>query len=1056
LGWITAALAIAVVALSGDPAPLAPGAPEPGGLPGVEFNRDIRPILSDRCYQCHGPDAAKRKAHLRLDQESPAKAIHDGRRAIAPGDLEASELYQRITAEDDSERMPPVKSGKTLTAAEIERIGRWIAEGAKWQPHWAFIAPKIPPTPQVSHQDWPRNPIDAFILARLEREGLAPAPEAERGILIRRVTLDLTGLPPTRAEVMAFENDAGPNAYEKVVDRLLGSPALGERLASRWLNAARYADTSGYQTDGPRIMWRWRDWVIDAYNRNLPFDRFTIEQLAGDLLPLPTLDQKIATGFNRNHRGNSEGGIIPEEYAVEYVADRVDTTATVWLGLTLACARCHSHKFDPIAQEDFYKFFAFFNNVPENGRAIKLGNSPPMIKTPTRAQREQLDTLQARLKDLERQVRAREPELATAQAQWESSLRERPPFDWFSEDHLVARYRLEGTLGPNQTKQKVEPHFRDGQPHYTRGPTGSALALDGRAFLDAGDVAGFGFFDKFTLSAWIKANGSRRGTILSRMVDTSEAEGYSVALDRGKIQVNLVKRWLDDAIRVETGAVVPAEQWTHVAVTYDGSRVAAGVKVYVDGKLTPIKVLLDELNQTFQSKEPLRIGAGGGAGSRFVGAIDEPGVHAAALDAGDIQVLATKESITEILRIPSARRTEGQARKLRGCFLATDAPDSVRALHARIHFLQTAIDELAESIPTTMVMEELPAPRATHVLFRGQYDQPGPRVEPGIPACLSSGAAPAKPDRLNLARWLVEPANPVTARVAVNRDWQMLFGTGLVKTVDDFGAQGEPPSHPELLDWLATEFAGSGWDVKNLLRLMVTSATYRQTSRVSAEGLDRDPENRLLARGPRLRLPAEMIRDQALRLAGLLVERTGGPSVKPYQPPGLWNELADAEYVQDHGSNLYRRSLYTYWKRTAPPPAMVAFDAPGRETCIVRESRTNTPLQALDVLNDVTYVEAARAFAERTITDFGATPEARLTAAFQAATARRPRPEEVAILLGGFHDQLARFRRDPRAANALVNAGESTRDPRLDPCELAAYTTMAQLILNLDETITKE
>jgi hypothetical protein len=1056
LGWITAALTIVVVALAGDSAPSAPGASGPDRSLGVEFNRDIRPILSDRCYQCHGPDGAKRKANLRLDQEAPAKAMRDGRRAIAAGDLEASELYQRITSEDDSERMPPVKSGKTLSAIEIERIRRWIAEGAKWQPHWAFIAPKRPITPQVRHQHWPRNPIDSFILARLEREGLAPAPEAERGILIRRVALDLTGLPPTRADIMAFENDAEPNAYEKVVDRLLGSSALGERLASRWLNAARYADTSGYQTDGPRIMWRWRDWVIDAYNRNLPFDRFTIEQLAGDLLPSPTLDQKIATGFNRNHRGNSEGGIIPEEYAVEYVADRVDTTATVWLGLTLACARCHSHKFDPLTQEDFYKFFAVFNNVPENGRALKLGNSPPMIPTPTRVQREQLDTLQARLKDLERQAQAREPELATAQAQWESSLRERPPFDWFSEDQLVARYRLEGTPGPNQTKPKIEPRFRDGQPHTIQGPAGSALRLDGRAFLDAGDVAGFGFLDKFTLSAWINANGSRRGTVLSRMVDQPEGEGYSVVFDRGKIQVNLVKRWLDDAIRVETSALVPGEKWTHVAVTYDGSRIAAGVKVYVDGKLASIKVLLDELNQTFQTKEPLRIGAGGGTANRFVGAIDEPTVHAAALDADAIQVLATKESITEILRIPSAHRTEGQARKLHSCFLATDAPDSIRELLVRIRSLRTAIDELAESIPTTMVMEELPSPRATHILIRGQYDQPGPRVQPGIPACLSSGTALTKADRLSLARWLVGSENPLTARVAVNRDWQMLFGTGLVKTVDDFGAQGEPPSHPELLDWLATEFAGSGWDVKNLLRLMVTSATYRQSSRVNAEGLDRDPENRLLARGPRLRLPAEMIRDQALRLAGLLVERTGGPSVKPYQPPGLWNELADAEYVQDHGSNLYRRSLYTFWKRTVPPPAMVAFDAPGREACIVRESRTNTPLQALDVLNDVTYVEAARAFAERTIQDFGATPEARLTAAFQAATARRPRPEEFHILLGGFHDQLARFRCDPQAAIAVVNAGESTRDPRLDPCELAAYTTMAQLILNLDETITKE
>ncbi len=830
-----------VIALSGEPTPSAPGALGPGRTAVVEFNRDVRPILSDRCYQCHGPDAARRKANLRLDQESSAKSGRDGRRAIVPGDLDASELYRRITAEDDSERMPPVKSGKAVSAAEIERIGRWITEGAKWQPHWALVAPKCPPTPVLRRQDWTRNPIDAFVLARLESEGLAPAPEAERGTLIRRVTLDLTGLPPTRAEILAFENDASPNAYEKAVDRLLGSPAVGERLASRWLNAARYADTNGYQTDGPRIMWRWRDWVIDAYNHNLSFDRFTIEQLAGDLLPSPTLDQRIATGFNRNHRGNSEGGIIPEEYAVEYVVDRVDTTATVWMGLTLACARCHSHKFDPITQEDFYKFFAFFNNVPENGRAIKLGNSPPMIKTPTRAQRGQLEALESRLKDRERQARASEPEIARAQASWESSLRKRPPFDWFSEDHLVARYGSDRSLSPNQTRQRVEPRFRDGQPRFSSGPSGSAFVLDGRAFLDAGDVPGFGFLDKFTLIAWIKTAGTRGGTILSRMVDVPEGEGFSVVLDRGRIRVNLVKRWLDDAIRVETAAVVPAEKWTHIAATYDGSRRAGGVKVYVNGKLAPIKVLLDELNQTFLTDEPLRIGAGGGAESRFVGGIAEPSVYDTALDANNVQVLATKESITEILRTPSACRTDDQARKLRDCFMATGAPKWARELHAQIRSARTAIDELVESIPTTMVMEELPSPRATHVLVRGQYDQLGPRVEPGIPACLSSQALPAHRGRLGLARWLVEPANPLTARVAVNRDWQMLFGTGLVKTVDDFGAQGEPPSHPELLERLATEFVGSGWDVKKLLRLMVTSATYRQSSRVDAGALRATP-----------------------------------------------------------------------------------------------------------------------------------------------------------------------------------------------------------------------
>jgi hypothetical protein len=1044
VGWVAGAFCLPLIALAGDG-------------PAVEFNRDIRPIFSDNCYQCHGPDSAARKARLRLDQESSAKSNREHGPAIVPGDLEASELYRRITADDVSERMPPAKSGKSLTADQIDRIRRWIAGGARWQPHWAFIPPRRPEVPEVLERGSIRSPIDAFVLARLHRDQLAPSSEAERGILIRRVTLDLTGLPPTPDEIRAFENDPRPGAYERAVDGLLASPRLGERLASRWLNAARYADTSGYQTDGPRIMWRWRDWVIDAYNRNMPFDQFTIEQLAGDLLPRPTLEQKIATGFNRNHRGNSEGGIIPEEYAVEYVVDRVDTTATVWLGMTLACARCHSHKFDPFTQEDFYRFFAFFNNVPENGRALKLGNSPPMIKSPTRAQREQLEALEAHTLALNRQAQAREPELASAQAEWEAQARMRPSFDWNRPGRvLVARDLERDPSGPNPGSSQSKTRFRDGKPRYAPGPTGSAVVLDGRSFLDAGDLAAFGYLDKFTLSAWIKPAGPRGGTIISRMLDVPEGEGYSVVLDRGKLAVNLIKRWLDDAIRVETAALVPGETWSHVAVTYDGSRLASGVKIYIDGKLAPVTVRLDELNQTFLTKEPLRIGAGGGAGKRFEGAIDGPGFEAAALDASDVRVLATRESITEILRIPQARRSEGQSRKLRACFLATEAPPLFQGLYEQIDSAHRKLADLSESIPTTMIMEDLPAPRATHVLIRGQYDRAGPRVTPGFPACLVSGSSPPQPGRLDLARWLVEPANPLTARVAVNREWQMLFGTALVKTVDDFGAQGQPPSHPELLDWLATEFVHSGWNVKRLLRMIVTSATYRQSSRVTPEGLKRDPENRLLARGPRLRLPAEMIRDQALALAGLLVERTGGPSVKPYQPPGLWSELADDEFVQDHGPSLFRRSLYTFWKRTVPPPAMVTFDAPGRETCIVRESRTNTPLQALDVLNDVTYVEAARGFAERAMRDLGESSQARLAGVFQAATARRPRPDELAVLLAGFDDQLARFRRDPRAARALIDAGESTRDPRWDPCELAAYTTMTQLILNLDETITKE
>ena len=1020
MGWLAGLFLIAIFAMPGDSAPGAregTAAPEP-----IEFNRDIRPILSDRCYQCHGPDAARRKADLRLDQESSAKADRDGGRAIVPGNAKDSELYRRIKADDPAERMPPPKSGKSLSAVEIEKLGRWIDQGAKWQPHWSFIAPVRPQVPRVASRERICNPIDAFIQARLEREGLAPASEADRGILIRRVTLDLTGLPPTAEDIDAFERDKGPDAYQRVIDRLLASPRLGERLATRWLSAARYADTNGYQTDAPRFMWRWRDWVIDAFNRNLPFDRFTIDQLAGDMLPGATLEQKIASGFNRNHRGNGEGGIIPAEYAVEYVVDRVDTTATVWLGLTVACARCHSHKFDPIGQDEFYRFFALFNNVPEEGRAVKYGNSPPLIKAPTEAQQQKLSQLEEKAAALERQISNREADIASAQSGWEGSKSGGCELDWSIGQDLVLR----------------RPRDPD------------------RATVDLGDVAGFGFYDKFTISVWVKHDGVKGGTIISRMVDEPQGEGYSVVLERGKVQVNLVKRWLDDAIRVETKEDLPSGVWTHIAVTYDGSRVAAGVKVYKDGKVAPLAVLLDELNQTFFTKAPLRIGAGGGPAGRFVGAIGNLAIYSTAFSVEDVSILATRESIAQISAIPGLKRTAGAARKIRRCFLATDAPLWMRALDANVRAARRGLAAFSDQIATTMVMEEMAVPRATHVLERGQYDRPVARVSPGVPRCFDPGRETHVPDRLALGRWLVGPSNPLSARVAVNRDWQMLFGTGLVKTIDDFGAQGEPPSHPELLDWLAVEFSDGGWDVKRLLRTIVSSATYRQASRVSRLALERDPENRLLSRGTRLRLPAEMIRDQALALAGLLVERTGGPSVKPYQPAGLWNELADADYVQDHGPSLYRRSLYTFWKRTVPPPAMVAFDAAARETCIVRETRTNTPLQALDVLNDVTFVEAARGFAERVMTGQEKSPDARLGAAFREATGRRPRPEELAILIAGFNDQLGGFRRDRKSALALVTQGESTRDPRLDAAELAAYTTMAQLMLNLDETLTKE
>jgi hypothetical protein len=1017
------------------------------GGPPVDFNRDVRPILVENCFQCHGPDKGKRKANLRLDTEDGARADRNGRRAVVPGDLGRSALYRRVSAADEEERMPPARSGKRLTARQVEVLRRWIEQGANWQKHWSLIPPSRPPLPAVRAPRWPRNAIDSFILARLEAEGLSPSPEADRVTLLRRVTLDLTGLPPTPAEVDAFLADPSPDAYEKAVDRLLASPRYGERMAIRWLNGARYADTNGYQSDGERFMWRWRDWVIDAYNGNMPFDQFTVEQIAGDLLPRPTPGQRIATGFNRNHRGNGEGGIIPEEYAVEYVVDRVETTATVWLGLTLGCARCHDHKFDPFTQKDFYRLFAFFNNVPERGKAIKFGNSPPLIRAPTPYQQQQLRDLERRLAAAECRWAGLGPEVAAAEADWAKSLHAPAPLPWAPEEGMIAHYPLDGDKAGQ---------FRDGEPAYAPGRIGQAACFDGHRYLDAGNVADFGFYDKFSCAAWVHAADEHGGTILSRMTDQPEADGYSVGLRGGRVQVNLVKRWLDDALRVETEEHLPPREWHHVLMTYDGSRVAAGIKVYIDGRPAKMRVLLDDLNQSFESKEPLRVGAGGGPEARFRGLLDDVRVYRAAHSAEDAELLATVDSVDAIAALPRGKRTPAQAHKLRAYFLERGAPERLRRAHRDLVHLRRQKEQLVESFPTTMVMEELPRPRDTFVLVRGQYDKHGEKVTAAVPATLPPLPQGAPANRLGLARWLVDPANPLTARVAVNRSWQMVFGTGLVKTVEDFGSQGEWPSHAELLDWLATELVRSGWDVKALQRLIVTSATYRQSSKVTPALLQKDPDNRLLARGPRFRLPAEMIRDQALAASGLLVERVGGPSVKPYQPAGLWRELADVTYVRDAGPSLYRRSLYTFWKRTVAPPEMITFDAAGRETCIVRETRTNTPLQALTLMNDVTFVEAARVLAQRVMLEGGTTPDERLTLAFRLATGRRPRPAERRVLVEDFREQYARYRNDPGAATKLLSVGEFARNDKLGASELAAYTAVCSLILNLDETVTRE
>ena len=1013
----------------------------------ISFNRDVLPILSDKCFHCHGPDSAKRKAGLRFDREADAKKKSDGHAAIVDGKPAESELIRRIFSKDAEEKMPPAKSGRDLTPAQAEMLRKWIAEGAKWEKHWAFAPPTRPPLPTVKDPSWPHGAIDAHILARLEKAGLRPSPQTDRATLIRRMSFDLTGLPPAPAEVDAFVRDASPDAVEKLADRLLASPRYGERMAWRWLEAARYADTNGYQTDAERDMWRWRDWVIEAYNRNLPFDQFTIEQLAGDMLPKPTLDQRIATGFNRNHRGNAEGGIVPEEYAAEYVADRVETTSTVWLGLTLGCARCHDHKYDPFTQREFYQLFAFFNNVPEKGRAVKYGNSPPYIQAPTAEQRKQYAILEQRVRDAARKVEDTRPVADAAFSKWKKTAKGTAIPDWIPQLDLVASF-------PFNDASKLA--VRDGDTILGAGHSGKGLDLDGKRFADAGNVADFGFDDRFSFSFWVRPR-SENGTLISRMAEEERADGYSMRLVNGKIRVHLTKRWLDDALRLETIEALKLNEWQHVVVSYDASRLAEGVRVYVNGNRARTNTLLDELNQTFQTKEPLRIGSGGGKATRFDGQIDELYVYSRVVDGPEARVLAVAASIRELLAKPEAELKLPEDDKLLGYFLDREAPTEVRAGSTALIEARLAQEKFQRSVPTVMVMEEMAKPRESHVLLRGQYDRPGDKVNAALPAEIASKLQAG--NRLDLAKWLVSPENPLTARVAVNRIWQMHFGTGLVKTGEDFGTQGDFPSHPQLLDWLAMEFIRSGWDVKGMHRLIVTSAVYRQSSQIRGKesGVrSSDPENRLLSRFPRQRLSAEMIRDQALFASGLLVEREGGPSVKPYQPAGLWNELSGVgDYEQDTGENLYRRGLYTYWKRTSPPPGLAAFDAFARETCWVRETRTNTPLQALTLLNDITYVEASRKIAEQCMKEETAA-EARLSLAFRRVLSRGPTEAEAGVLLRAFNRQLDGFRKNPEAARKLLAVGEAKADAKLEVAELAAYSAVCRLILNLDEAVTRE
>lgn len=1029
----------------------------------IDFQRDIRPLLSDACFQCHGPDESKRQADLRLDISEGAYADLDGRRVLVPGDPEASHLFLRVTHDDPDQRMPPADSVRQLTAAEIQLLRKWIEDGAEWNEVWSFVSPQRPALPKVQDYQGVKNPLDNFVKSRLDQAGIQPMVEASRETLIRRVTLDLTGLPPSLDEIDAFLNDSSPASFQRVIDRLLASPRYGERMAVQWLNAARYSDTSGYQMDGPRQMWRWRDWVIESFNSGMPFDQFTIEQCAGDLLPNPSLNQLIATGFHRNHRGNAEGGIISEEYRVEYVVDRVETTSTVWLGLTMGCARCHDHKYDPISQREFYQFFAFFNNVPERGKARKWGNSIPYIKAPTGQESAALAQLDSRIEQVEQRIADMQSDSNQAQLVWVKSLQNVPQANQSTDvDDPLVKPLVHVPFSDTKQSGTVEGETIDerweGGPKLVTGRIDEAGEFDGTRFVELGDLADFNYTDQFSIGAWIQPHGEEGGAIVSKMKSDSENRtGYSFELVNGQLHINLVVRWLDDCIRVRSVDRLVPGRWYHVLMTYDGSRLLKGVQLFVDGASYPLEVIVDDLQQPFKVPDPLRVGARG-KHFRFHGLIDEVCVFDRQLSNEEARVLATPETIYEIASLPDVERTENQRLKLRRSFVKFFGPEAIRRVHQELVDLHSRHRLLSEKVSTVMVMQEMKQPRDTYVLKRGRYDDPGASVSSDVPACLPPLSEGAARNRLGMAQWLVDPENPLTSRVAVNRMWQLLFGQGLVRSAEDFGSQGDKPSHPLLLDWLATEFVNSGWSLKKLQRLVLSSATYRQSSRTTADLQEMDPDNRLLSRGSRFRMSAEMIRDHALTVSGLLVERLGGPSVKPYQPPGLWVELTleESRYVQDTGEDLYRRSLYTYWKRTVAPPGMMILDAPQRETCSVRDTRTNTPLQALTLLNDVTYVEAARALAQRVLNLVEVNDSERLTHAFRLVTSRYPSSEEIAVLKSSLEFHRRRFESQNDEAKKLTSFGDSLAESAVTTTELAAHTAVMNMLMNLDEAITRE
>lgn len=1019
-----------------------------GSAEEIKFNRDIRPFLSDTCFRCHGPDSAARQADLRLDVEVEAKRDRDGSAALVAHKPEASEAVARIFSDDPDLKMPPPKSGLTLSNQQKELFRRWVAEGAKYERHWSFTRIERPAVPAgASH------PVDAFIRARLKAADMRPSPPAVPEKQLRRVSLDLTGLPPSVTEMDGFLVDVKERgldaAYEAAVNRLLLSPRYGEQMAWHWLEAARYADTDGYQNDGPREMWRWRDWIIDAFNSGMPFDQFTIEQLAGDLLPSPTHEQLIATAFNRNNRYNSEEGIPIDEFLLENAVDRVDTSATVWMGMTMGCARCHDHKYDPISQKEYYQLIDFFNDVAESGRAVKEGNSEPWIKTPVAAQREELTRLEQRIEKARRELENAKAAIWEAQRSWEQHI-------VLNADKPALAHGLDHFFSFDSDDKRV--NAKQGQPRLAPAFFGKAADVGPHGSFEIGKIPGLIGNGRFSIAFWMKPTEIKTGAVLSNEMPGTGRNGILVEFVNGRLRWNINTRWIGGVSTVETLRTFQPGEWVHVTLTNDGTQRAAGMLMYVNGELQEVAVIRNTNSNRANRNDgaPMNIGYSKHVGF-WEGQLDELRFYSArTLAPREAQLLAVRESLLEIATLGEPQRTDTQHELMRIAFLEQAAGDEQRNLLANLRKAEVDWTAYWDKLPTTMIMRDLPTPRPSFIRKRGLYVQLGEQVDANVPAIFPSLPKAEANSRLAFAKWLVSPAHPLTARVTVNRYWQMLFGRGLVKTTEDFGAQGEPPSHPELLDWLAAELIASGWDQRRVLKTIVMSQTYRQDSAITPEHVSKDPENVFLARAARLRLTGNVLRDQALLASGLLVERHGGPSVMTYQPAGLWEEASNAKYKQTKGADLYRRSLYTYWKRTLAPPTMAVLDTADRENCSVRTKRTNTPLQALTLLNDVTFVEAARKLGERIVSSGGETESKRVAFAFRSLAGRYPTPEEQAILMAALNDYRAEFFADPKRASEVLKIGQAPATKEIPVVELAAATALANVLLNLEEVTTRD